>query len=603
MLYIAHSLPRRFVRISQLFFVLVLTSVCSLPFVPAFAYAQISNDATDSVASSAGFSSMSVYEILGTLINVFLGLLGVVFLLLVLYAGFLWMTAGGDDKQVDKAKKMLINATVGLVITLSAYAITTFIVNWISQGTGLGGNGSGTNGGVSVERLSGSLGSGALRDHYPLRNATDVARNTRIIVTFRDAMDIESFISGYDTAGTPTDVSDDIVATAILSENISIYQTANGIETALTDVSVAFSDDLKTFVFDPATYLGSSTESVSYTVFLSPNILDANADEVFTGSNSSGYEWSFETGTTIDTIAPTVQSIIPAAGGAYARNIAVQITFDEAVDPTTASGIRTASGDYDTIQTYGLDEVPLEGTYEISNGYRTVTFTPVDDCGTNSCGETMYCLPATENISVNVTAATPGTNPPQVDVFPYDGITDVSANALDGNGDGASGDDYSWTFTTTSATELGGAAIVSITPDIAEENVSLDQAISILFDDVMLMNTITSDEIVITNTELSADTSHEMWYRFSSSALDASGAEVASDTQVQTQTVVEVSHGTFLESIDGKTYMYGITVGDGVKNQYQNCFAPAEGPSDSGGTCTGPYCCNGIASSTACTLF
>ncbi|MEK9157502.1 MAG: Ig-like domain-containing protein [Patescibacteria group bacterium] len=590
-------------RISQLFSALVLTGVCSLPFVPVFAYAQIDNGAADTVASNAGFSSMSVYEILGTLINVFLGLLGVVFLLLVLYAGFLWMTAGGDDKQVDKAKKILINATVGLVITLSAFAITTFIVNWISDATGVGGDGSSANGGVSVERLSGSLGSGALRDHYPLRNATDVARNTSIIVTFRDAMNIESFIDGYDTAGTPTDVSNDTVATAILSDNISIYQTANGIETALTDVSVAFSDDLKTFVFDPATYLGSSTESVSYTVFLSPNILDANDEAVFTGSESSGYEWSFETGTTIDSTPPTVQSIVPAAGGTYARNITVQITFDEAVDPTTASGIRTASGDYDTIQTYGLDEVPLEGTYEISNGYTTVTFTPVDDCGTNSCGETMYCLPASESMGVNVAAATPGTSPPQVDVYPYDGIADVSANALDGNGDGTSGDDYSWTFTTTSATELGGAAIISITPDISEESVSLDQTISILFDDVMLANTITSDEIILTNTELSTETSHEMWYRFSSTALDASSTEVTSDTQAQTQTLVEVSHGTFLESLDGKTYVYGVTVGDGVKNQYQNCFAPAEGPSDTGGICTGPYCCNGVASSTACTLF
>ncbi len=148
MLYVAHSLPRRFVRISQLFSALVLTGVCSLPFVPVFAYAQIDNGAADTVASNAGFSSMSVYEILGTLINVFLGLLGVVFLLLVLYAGFLWMTAGGDDKQVDKAKKILINATVGLVITLSAFEITTFIVNWISDAKRVGGDRSSANGGV-----------------------------------------------------------------------------------------------------------------------------------------------------------------------------------------------------------------------------------------------------------------------------------------------------------------------------------------------------------------------------------------------------------------------------------------------------------------------
>lgn len=219
---------------------------------PSFAYVQTAyaqtDDAAASVAEAAGFGASSIFDIIGTLINVFLGLLGVIFLLLVLYAGFLWMTAGGDDKQVDKAKKMLINATVGLVIVLSAYAITTFIVNWIGKGTGLGSGGSGS-GSVSVERLSGSLGSGAIRDHYPTRNATDVARNTRIIVTFKDAMDAET----------------------LSSEHVSIYKTADGIEAALTDVLVTFSEDLKTFVFDPAEYLGSSTESVSYTVFLAPD--------------------------------------------------------------------------------------------------------------------------------------------------------------------------------------------------------------------------------------------------------------------------------------------------------------------------------------------
>lgn len=603
MLYAAHSLSRSSVRISQFFFALLLLGISSLPFLPAPAFAQVSNTAAESVAATAGFGSASVYEIIGTIINVFLGALGVVFLLLVLYAGFLWMTAGGDDKQVEKARKMLINATVGLVIVLSSYGIATFVVNWLSEGTGLGSGGTGSSGSVSVERLSGSLGNGALRDHYPMRNATDVARNTRIIVTFRDAMDIESFITGYSTNGTPTDTSDDTTATAIASDNVSIYRTADGIETALTDVSVAFSDDLKTFVFDPAQYLGSPTESVSYTVFLSPNILDANGDDVFTGSDSSGYEWSFETGTSIDVTAPSVVSVIPSAGGTFARNITVQVTFDEAVDPTAASGVRTSSGGYDIIQTAGADAVPLEGTYEISNGYKTVTFTPTVECGTNSCGETMYCLTADDHITVNVAAATPGTNPPQVDVYPYDGIVDVAANALDGNGDGTSGDDYAWEFDTTSATELGGAAILSITPDISESNVALDQPISILFDDVMLANTISSDEIVLTNTEVSTDTTHEMWYRFETTPLDASSAEIVSDDVAQTQTLVEIPHGTFLESVDGKTYMYGVTVGDGVKNQYQNCFAPAEGPSDTSGVCSGPYCCNGVASSTACTLF
>lgn len=53
--------------------------------------------------------------------------LGIIFFLLIVYAGFLWMTAGGNDKKVEEGKQILIAAVTGLVIVISAYAITRFI--------------------------------------------------------------------------------------------------------------------------------------------------------------------------------------------------------------------------------------------------------------------------------------------------------------------------------------------------------------------------------------------------------------------------------------------------------------------------------------------
>jgi hypothetical protein len=49
--------------------------------------------------------------------------------MLTLYAGWLWMTAAGDSKQTQKAKDILITAVVGLVILLSAYAISSFVID------------------------------------------------------------------------------------------------------------------------------------------------------------------------------------------------------------------------------------------------------------------------------------------------------------------------------------------------------------------------------------------------------------------------------------------------------------------------------------------
>lgn len=53
--------------------------------------------------------------------------LGIIFFLLIVYAGFLWMTASGNDSKVEKAKSILIAAVSGLVISVSAYAITNFV--------------------------------------------------------------------------------------------------------------------------------------------------------------------------------------------------------------------------------------------------------------------------------------------------------------------------------------------------------------------------------------------------------------------------------------------------------------------------------------------
>lgn len=575
--------------------------------VPLLAFAADAN--LTSVASTSGLGTDSLMTIVGRVINVLLSLLGVIFLILMVYAGAIWMTAGGDGKKVDKAKGILINAVVGLLITMSAYAISVFVINLLSDATGGSGSGS-SSGNVSVETLSNSLGSGVIRDHYPARGATDVSRNTRMFVTFRDAMDISSFITGYDTNGTPSDVSDDTTATAINSENVKIYVRADGDSTALTDVAVTFTEDLKTFVFDPTEYLGSATEDVTYAVYLSDAIRNTDGD---TPIDSGGYLWYFTTGTTIDVTPPTVQYVIPTDGTTKDRNIVVQAIFSEAVDPTSATGTRESDSGFSNIQIVGTSSTaPVAGEYVMSNSYKTITFTSTDECGTNSCGETIYCLPGGESITATVYSATPtSATDPTASIFPYDGVVDTSGNSLDGNGDGSVGtdDDYAWGFTTTNDINLDGPAIESITPNIEEENVDLDQSVQITFDSILDSSTANSTNIVMTNKEMTSGDSHEMWYSFDTTSLTSDGDEVLVDSQVPAKTLVTISHGTFLASDPAVplSYMYGVSANQGVRNEYQNCLVPGEGPDSVGGSCgtttAVPYCCNGVAQATACTLF
>ncbi len=56
-----------------------------------------------------------------------LGLVGTVMLGLMLYAGFMWMTAAGNEDKIEKAKKIITSAAIGFIIVLTAYSITWFL--------------------------------------------------------------------------------------------------------------------------------------------------------------------------------------------------------------------------------------------------------------------------------------------------------------------------------------------------------------------------------------------------------------------------------------------------------------------------------------------
>jgi cbb3-type cytochrome oxidase subunit 3 len=69
------------------------------------------------------------------IVNYILTFLGVLFFLIILYAGWLWMFARGNTEDIEKAKKMFSEAVFGLVIIMTARIITEFILTQIGQVT------------------------------------------------------------------------------------------------------------------------------------------------------------------------------------------------------------------------------------------------------------------------------------------------------------------------------------------------------------------------------------------------------------------------------------------------------------------------------------
>lgn len=92
---------------------------------------EIFNQLKSAGETGAGYSAQGRTDPLAfitPLIQGFFAILGILFLTLALYGGYLWMTARGKEDQVQKAKDVLEQATIGLIIIVLAYAITRFVL-------------------------------------------------------------------------------------------------------------------------------------------------------------------------------------------------------------------------------------------------------------------------------------------------------------------------------------------------------------------------------------------------------------------------------------------------------------------------------------------
>lgn len=312
--------------------------------------------------------------IVARIIRVALGFLGIVTVVLILYGGFLWMTSAGNEETIAKAKKVIINAVIGLAIILSALAITQFILRGLLAA--LGTPASPAPAPAPGRVGGGALGSGIIESHYPTRGATGVPRNTRIIITFKEPIDPESIaevvpessgaqivtqVDGvyryptyeFDHDSNPATVPLPISAlrlkrssgipSAILmmkTEDISGQVRDKGLgnpngekylgsDDSNIDVLVSFTEDLRTFVLTPVertnrskrALFGSAEKDTSYTVYLcgtasSPGNCAAGGVKLLTGQPAfqglfKDYSWSYEVGTFLDVTPPKISSVVP----------------------------------------------------------------------------------------------------------------------------------------------------------------------------------------------------------------------------------------------------------------------------------------------------
>lgn len=579
------------------------------------------------IATAAGVDgSADLFTLIGRIINVVFGFLGVVLLAYILYAGYLWMTAGGDAKKVEQAKDTIRNAIIGLLILVCSFAIVTFIMrqlSFVSDGEGFfGGNGNGDFSLSGFPDRAGALGD-VIRDVFPMPGATDVPRNTAIMVTFAQPIKINSFVNEYNDNGTPDNLNDDIATSTRIglnTDNVRIYRTSEGRTRALTSdqVRVRFTEDRLTFVMRPVAYLGSSAEPQDYTVELTGGASGIKLEDgqpVFSGRRSAGYRWSFQVSTNVDLTPPKVVSAIPAAGGRYAPNIVVQVNFNEAVDPTSAAGIvREGGAGFNNIE---VSARPIAGgalgrpagQFRVSNAYTTVEFVTNLACGVNSCGRQIFCLPSDAAIQVAVKAATlESASSSQAAIVRglYDGVVDTASNSLDGNAnDRAQGppvDNYNYAFTTLTNPDRSAPFVRGFVPAPETGLIPVDQIPSADFNSIMQASTINSGNIKLLTNEPPSDT---FWFR--PRMLNLVGTRPVTGGENASSSRALIDHRVYAAATQRFAPEYYPSFGSGVQNIYQNCFNPTSSDNTTAecrGTAERPNCCfvGGVAtpSATAC---
>ncbi|MBI4449683.1 hypothetical protein HY634_01370 [Candidatus Uhrbacteria bacterium] len=660
---------RRLIRVALGVLVLVLVLV---PVSNAFAL-----DTGLQFGTATGLSTQDIRVTVAKIIRAFIGILGLVALVIVLYGGFLWMTSGGNEEKIEKGKQVLTNGAIGLAIIFLSLGITQFIISRLTQALGAGGTVTTAGGFVEDVFLTGALGAGPVESHFPPRSAADIPRNTRIFVTFREAIDPATLAADSNANGTIGTTGENPTAfdnyqDLALPESIQVMRVGANVDPTkltpaaraadaaafaaeaakLTTVGVAIAPGGKTIVLSPVqtevvsgalrakvngttgfverALLGSADAPSAYIVRLTGGIkkatrrADGTPEELFTGAFRE-YSWDFSVSTTLDLIPPQITSVVPfpdagpdTATGVVgvpdqARNVIVQLNFNEAVDPTVTTGAITAA-DIAAVPPTGFrhlavtrDATRLPGGFVMSNQYRTVEFTTDSACGQNTCGGTVYCLPGNAVLLSYAEAARLEAGGPAG--LPFSGVMDAAGNSLDGNGDAAAGgpgpagtrrfdrggtaadnagasDSVQWQFATNDTIDLTAPEVREVVHQLKNTgraaypgaisaslsdvgNVALAAPIEVQFSKLMSGN-VTSliglSEAAGCNPTTGAGC---LWF-MSSAEHEDTGRDTDNTIDATRATI---GHATFRDVETGfDVPQYRVRVDSGVKDIYQNCM-------------------------------
>ncbi|MBU0732003.1 Ig-like domain-containing protein [Patescibacteria group bacterium] len=407
--------------------------------------------------------SASPLDIIVAIINWGLGILALVAVGIILWGGFSWMTASGDEEKLQKAKNILRNGVIGLVIILAAWAIAAYIINILLGATGAGEGGTGSN--VPHDGDNDIVGRFHVDHVNPQADETDVVLCSIVATTFSLPVVQETVLE--QSMDTPQDILD---AGYQEFENFELY-IPNYIDPAGAEQNALYHGDscsdnfmcrssncdngscygnqiLGTIEFFESGYgfsfypLDDYEENTVYRAkFQTGEDGIIGEDEVLAVTYSLSpsdplYTWQFTTGTETDELPPQVNvegSMLPVDGETDVCMLApIQVQFNESMDPASIRSTAIWLYDYAAPGDYNANFSP--SLYDMSAA-RMVTFLEVDDTFISGSEEV---LSEFTEYSFDLYSGDPNNN--------FSGaMRDMCGNPLDGNyNDVSEGHDDTW---------------------------------------------------------------------------------------------------------------------------------------------------------------
>ena len=115
--------------------VFILTLLATPVFAEKVDIGGMAKGAATKAGYDANVTATTFAETIGLVVKAALSMVGAIFLLLMVYAGYLWMTARGEEEMVKKSQKIIISSIIGLIIVVASYTLTNFVVGAILSKT------------------------------------------------------------------------------------------------------------------------------------------------------------------------------------------------------------------------------------------------------------------------------------------------------------------------------------------------------------------------------------------------------------------------------------------------------------------------------------